>query len=491
MTSVETLRKDAVAQPAFLLVAGRTVGFVASFLIPVVLARLFSRAEFGTYKQLFLIYGTIYGLAQAGMAESLYYFIPRRPDEAGRHVANAFATIALVAVACAVLLYLARSDVAAWMTNPELAGYLPLLALFLAVTLTSVVFEIAMVSRKRHLGAAAVYAGTDLLRTACLVVPALALRGLRGVLAGAVAFAVIRLAAMLACLRREFGRGLRIDVSLWRGQLIYALPFGVAVGVEIVQANLHQYFVASRFNTETFAIYAVGCLQIPLVDLICTTTANVMMVKMAEDGDGEHLTALTLWHDTTCRLAMVVFPLAVLLLLTARGIIVTLFTARYLASVPIFMIWCLTILPSALSVDAVLRVYARTRFLLAMNVLRLALIAATIGWFLSTFGLAGAVMVTLLSTGFVKALGVFRIARLLNVGVRDVLPWRRLGALAIQAGVAAVPAFWVNRAASWPAPATVVVTGVVYASTFAAFWWLSTHSDRAGVVTSTNRVPST
>jgi O-antigen/teichoic acid export membrane protein len=491
MTSVET-RKDALAQPALLLVAGRTIGFVASFLIPVVLARLFSRAEFGTYKQLFLIYGTIYGLAQAGMAESLYYFIPRRPDEAGRHVTNAFATIALVAVGCSVLLYLARSDVAAWMTNPELAGYLPLLALFLAVTLASVVFEIAMVSRKRHLGAAVVYAGTDLLRTACLVMPALAFRDLRGVFAGAVAFAVIRLAGMLAYLRREFGRGLRIDVSLWRRQLVYALPFGVAVGVEIVQANLHQYFVASRFNAETFAIYAVGCLQIPLVDLICTSTANVMMVKMAEEGgEGEHRAALTLWHDTTCRLATIVFPLAVLLLLTARGIIVTLFTARYLASVPIFMIWCLTILPSALSVDAVLRVYARTRFLLAMNVLRLALIAATIGWFLSTFGLAGAVMVTLLGTGFVKALGVFRIARLLNVGVRDVLPWRRLGALAIQAGVAAVPAFWVNRAASWPAPATVVVTGIVYASTFTAFWWLSTSSDRAGVVTSTSRVPST
>src|SRR5215831_11853529 len=474
MTSVETLRKDAVAQPAFLLVAGRTVGFVASFLIPVVLARLFSRAEFGTYKQLFLIYGTIYGLAQAGMAESLYYFIPRRPDEAGRHVANAFATIALVAVACAVLLYLARSDVAAWMTNPELAGYLPLLALFLAVTLTSVVFEIAMVSRKRHLGAAAVYAGTDLLRTACLVVPALAFRGLRGVLAGAVAFAVIRLAGLLAYLRREFGRGLRIDVSLWRGQLIYALPFGVAVGVEIVQANLHQYFVASRFNAETFAIYAVGCLQIPLVDLICTSTANVMMVKMAEEaGDSKRETALALWHDTTCRLATVVFPLAALLLLTARGIIVSLFTVRYLASVPIFMIWCLTIVPSALSVDAVLRVYARTRFLLGMNVVRLALIATSIGWFLSTFGLAGAVMVTLLSTSLVKAIGVIQISRLLRVGFGDVLPWRRLAGVAIQAAIAAVPAFWVNRAATWPAPATVVATGAVYALTFGAIWWLA------------------
>jgi O-antigen/teichoic acid export membrane protein len=488
MTSVETRRRDAVAQPATLLVAGRTIGFVASFLIPVVLARLFSRAEFGTYKQLFLIYGTIYGLAQAGMAESLYYFVPRRPDEAGRHVMNAFATIALVAVGCAALLYVARTDIARWMTNPDLAGYLPLLALFLAVTLASVVFEIVMVSRKRHMGAAAIYAGTDLLRTACLVVPALALRGLRGVLAGAAAFAVIRLAGMLAYLRHEFGPGLRIDLPLWRGQLIYALPFGVAVGVEVVQANLHQYFVASRFNADTFAIYAVGCLQIPLVDLICTSTANVMMVKMAEEAGGDqHRMALTLWHDTTCRLAMIVFPLAALLLLTARGIIVTLFTVRYLASVPIFMIWCLTILPSALSVDAVLRVYARTRFLLAMNVLRLALIAGTIGWFLSTFGLAGAVMVTLLSTSLVKALGVFRIARLLNVGVRDVLPWRRLGELAIQASLAAAPAFWVTRAAPWPAPATVVVTGIVYVSTFLALWRLSTSWDRARVLASSEQ----
>ena len=35
------------------------------------------RAEFGTYKQLFLIYATLFGVAQLGMAESLYYFIPR------------------------------------------------------------------------------------------------------------------------------------------------------------------------------------------------------------------------------------------------------------------------------------------------------------------------------------------------------------------------------------------------------------------------------
>jgi O-antigen/teichoic acid export membrane protein len=64
MITVQKLREGALSRPAFLLVAGRTTGFVVSFVIPVVLARLFSRADFGTYKQLFLIYATFYGLAQ-------------------------------------------------------------------------------------------------------------------------------------------------------------------------------------------------------------------------------------------------------------------------------------------------------------------------------------------------------------------------------------------------------------------------------------------
>ena len=153
------------------------------------------------------------------MAESLYYFIPRQPGDAGRHLTNALVTLALVAAGCAALLFAARTGIAAWMTNPDLARYLPLLAVFLACSLVSVAFEIVMVSRKKHVAAATVYAGSDVVRTACLIVPALAIGGLRGVLAGATAYAALRLAAMLVYFWREFGNGLRCDSTLWRGQL--------------------------------------------------------------------------------------------------------------------------------------------------------------------------------------------------------------------------------------------------------------------------------
>jgi O-antigen/teichoic acid export membrane protein len=463
----EWFSRDGISKPALLLVAGRTVGFAMAFAIPVVLARRFDRAAFGTYKQLFLIYATLYGLAQLGAAESLYYFVPRAAAQAGKRVANAIVTLVLTGVVCLAVLVVARERIANWLSNTALGEYVPLLGVFLALTLVSAAFEIVMVCRREERTAAATYAGSDLVRTAVFVAPALAFGTLRAVLVGAVIFAAARVTAMLVYFWREFGAEFRVDLALWRDQLAYALPFALAVGIEVVQANFHQWVVATRFDAATFAIYAVGCLQIPLVDLVCTSTCNVMMVKMANAGPDGERTALTLWHDTTARLASLMFPLAAFLLVASHSIIVILFTSAYAASVPVFMVWCLMVLPSAFAVDGVLRAYAQTRFLLVMNIVRLALVAGLIGWFIGRFSLVGAVLVTLAATTIVKTAALARIARLWKVGFATVLPWKRLALVAAQAAVAAVPAWLVVRAAARPPVVTLILSAFAYGATFA------------------------
>src|ERR1044071_3484774 len=199
-----------------------------------------------------------------------------------------------------------------------------------------------------------------------------------------------------------------------------------------------------------------------------------MMVKMAEVGSDDTRSALALWHDTTARLASIIFPLAAFLLLTAQSVIVFLFTAKYLASVPVFMVWCLMILPSAFAVDGVLRVYAQTRFLLVMNAVRLAIVAALIGWFIATWSLIGAVLVTLAATTIVKTAALVRIARLLQVGFADVLPWKRLAALAAPA---ARPAWILPRVWTAPPRAIIAMSGAVYTLTFALIWFLRTRPE--------------
>ena len=80
------------------------MGFLATFFIPVVLVRVFDPVDFGTYRQLFLIFTTVFYAAQFGMAESLYYFMPLNPAQSSRYVVNSIVALAAAGVVCLALI---------------------------------------------------------------------------------------------------------------------------------------------------------------------------------------------------------------------------------------------------------------------------------------------------------------------------------------------------------------------------------------------------
>jgi O-antigen/teichoic acid export membrane protein len=331
-----------------------------------------------------------------------------------------------------------------------------------------------MVARKRFRSASWIYASLDTLKAGLFIVPALVTGQLGWLVGGAVAFAAARSLVAFWYLSREFGVDtLRPDAELLRRQLAYAVPFALSGIVETINTNLHQYAISYHFDAATFAIYAVGCLQIPLVDFLTTSSARVMMVRMAEEiRDGQSRVVVAVWRDTTRKLALVFFPLAVLLLLSGREIILFLFTERYAASVPVFMVSVLFLLMSPLQVDAVLRVYAQTRFLVVLNLVRLVFIAALITWFLAEFHLIGAILVTVLGTALVKGLALARIRGLLGVRGTEVLPWGSLARVLGAAGAAAVPVLAIKAGLELGPLAALLVTGPVYAAAYAGAAYL-------------------
>jgi O-antigen/teichoic acid export membrane protein len=463
---------ESVFKPALLLMSGRTVAFAATFFIPLVLARVFDPAQFGTYKQLFLIWSTVYSIAQLGMASSLYYFLPRAPRMAGGYVANCLLFLAATGLACLGLIVIAAPKLSHWLSNQELSQYLPWIGLYIGLTMFSTALEIVLISRGRYLWASASYAVSDLVRAAAFIVPALLFRQLDWVLKAAVLLGFLRVAVMLVYFRKEFRGSFKPDRALLGNQLAYAFPFGLAVLVEIVQASLPQYVVSHLFDPATFAIFAVGCLQIPLVDFAASPTSDVMMVKMQERrSEGRMQAVLKIWHDTTWKLALLFFPLAVFLMVDAREFITLLFTRRYISSAPIFMVWCAMILLTTLQVDGVMRVFAQTRFLLVLNLMRLAVIAGLIHWSLGQFHLIGAALVTVLATLLFKAGGLIRMKRLLEVGAVDLLPWRSLGALLAAAMCGVVSSLAIKSLIHVSPLPTILATGVAYTITYVGLVW--------------------
>jgi len=455
--------------PELLLTLGRSAGFVATFFIPVVLVRVFDQATFGTYKQLFLVFATLYFIAQAGLAESLFYFVPKSRELRGAYVANSAIGLGALGLASGALLWAGGPAIAAWLSNAVLAAYLPWIGAFLFLMLASAGLEIVLIARGRFVWAAASYGLSDLLRAALFILPALVTRRLEWVLIGAVAFAALRMVVTLGYFLGEFRGALRPGNGALGEQLSYALPFGAAVLIETIQGNLHQYIVSARFDAATFAIYAVGCLQVPFVDFVAGPAGSVMMVRMSERlADNDRGSILELWHQTTLRLALIFFPLTAMLLVLGRDLIVVLFTPAYAASVPIFLALTLSILFPVLQTDGVLRVFARTRFLLMVNLVRLGLILGSISWFLSAFGLMGAVLVTLSSMVVAKGLMLFDMCRLLKVNVRRLLPWGSLATTAGLAAAAAAPAWVVMKALADHPLAGLAAAGATYAAIYLA-----------------------
>jgi len=218
----------------------------------------------------------------------------------------------------------------------------------------------------------------------------------------------------------------------------------------------------------------VGCLQIPVVDFIMTPATSVMMVRMSEQiGQGRSDGLLAMWHDMSRKLALMFVPLVALLLLNARGIFVLLYTATYLRSVPIFMVWSAAILFTTLPTDAVLRVFAQTRFLLILNIISLVLIAVGIRWFLFRFGLMGAVSITVLIAAFSKGLALLKVKSLLRVSLGELLPWRSLSLVVTAAAAACVPTIALTSQLRLPVVAILLISGAVYSSIFLTLIFIS------------------
>ena len=414
-----------ILKPTLVLMSGRCVAFAATFLIPVILVRTFDQASFGTYKQVFLVYSTLFVLAQFGMAESLFYFLPHNPQGGGRLTVNAVLILGAAGILCAAGLTTGAGLIARLMGNPSVAAFLPALGVYLALTLVGVSLEITMVAHERFLLAACSFAISEAVRAAMFLFPAVISGKLQWLLIGAIAFGLIRVAATGVFLSREFPGALRPDRALFRNQLAYVLPFELAILIDTLQLNFHQYAVSYHFDAATFAIYSVGCLQIPASEFLAGPASNVMMVRMAEDlRDRQPRSAFEVWDETVRKLILLLVPLTGILVVCGRDLIVLLFTKAYIASVPIFLLWALSTALQALPTDAVLRVFADTRTILRLNIIRFLIVVVGIGFALSRFGLVGPVLVTIGAAALAKLMALFRIATLTKVNIRQVINWK-------------------------------------------------------------------
>ena len=447
------------------LMLARLLAAAATFVLPAILARVLLPASYGTFKQAWLVASTIRYVLPLNLPASLYYFVPREPERRRDVVAQVVLLCAALGLVAGIALLAAGPLLARGFANPELDAHLPWIAAFTALLVAGSPLDAAYAALGRLRAAAVTRVATEVGRAAAMVVGVLVTRDVTGLFAGILVSSAIRAALCLGLLGREFGLVPSRETA--RELLRYALPLAAAFLLAMPQQQFHQYAVGAAVPAAAFAVYMVGCFQLPLVDVLYTPVSEILQLGLAEEDGAGGRGHLALFHEAVSRLAFALLPAMVVLWVVAPTFLSFLFGEAYVGAAPVMRLALLSIAFSALPLDGVMRARAQNRFMLGVSALRLALTVALVLAGLRAWGPVGAMAGHLVAEGASRALLLARAARVLGATLRTVLPLRDLSRQAA-AALAGAPAAWLGLGFASHAFPRLAAAGLLYAAVYLA-----------------------
>lgn len=431
------------------LILARFCTALLTVVIPLVLARGLSLPDYGTYKQLFLIFSTLFFIVPFGMVQGIYFFLPRS-DVRRPYVTHVLMYLAVVGVAAAAAIVLGSGEVARLFHNPALVRFRWPLAIYTGALVGAAPLEISLTAQNKTKQSAICYLISDSTRALALTVPVLLGRGLTGAMDASALYAVLRWGVALAVLIPGT-KGPWFSRAQLKAQVHWALPFGFAMAIAIPQQWMHQYVVSALVTPKMFALYAVGCFQLPIVNLLYTPTSEVLMVRIGELEKANRLAeGLEAFREAVGKLSLVFLPCAAFLWAASPEFIGAMFGAKYLPAVPIFRVSVVGIVLAIFPLDGALRARNCTRHILFSYAVKMAVTVPLVLWLVHRMGMIGGIISWAVAECVGKAVLAVRVPWALSapgerIRARRLVPWRELFRAACAAALAA-GGVWVARA---------------------------------------------
>lgn len=466
-----------LTQRAALLMIANVIAAAISFALPPVLTRVMSVPDYGLYKQAFQIMASALALLNLQVAVSVFYFSAREPAKKLQVALNVMLFYGLIGAFVFLVFLVWPSWVTLIFHGSDLVPHIPLLGFAILCSLVSTNLDAVPIAAGDIGKASALIVLSQLSKAVVMIVAGLVFGSLTAILIAAVIQSLVQTAFMVIYIRRRYGRFFAaLDWPLFKAQIGNALPFGVGGIVAIVQNDMHNYFVSYHFDPANFAIYAVGCFQLPLLGMLAGSFANALNPDLAKHKEaGDYQAIIHLWMEVICKLAFFFVPTFVLLFLLRSEFIKALYTAKFIASTPIFAIYLVNMLLGIAMHMHILRLFEQLKFFRLK--LYLALIPVTLGALylgLQTGGLMGVAIAAVCIQILDFAITMTMITRELGMSRRDLrqlVPVLRIAAAAAAAAlVTLVPRYaLLHTHALLKFMVCAVIFGLVYVGAAFAF----------------------
>lgn len=410
--------KSLKKQSAGLLFA-KVVGFAFAFMIPLLVVRFLNQEQVGVYRQSFQIVTNAMAFLSLGLAMSAFYYLSREPEKRASAVFNIllfhFTTGGLAFFA---LLFFPQI-LGNLFQSQEMTALAPLIGVAIWLGMTSVFLETIAVANQETLLSTVFIISAQLSKTLLIIAAVTYFRSVEAIIYAAIIQGAIQTVVLLIYLNSRFPRfWTTFSFKFLREHLAYALPFGFAGVLWVMQSDMHTYFVGWKFSDAEYAVYAYGCFQIPLIAMLSESVIAVLLPRMSQlqlTDDRREMIRVT--GRAMQKLSLFYFPIFIFLMIVSETLVITLFTRDYLASVPVFRV-NLLLLPILIFLsDPIVRSYKELgRFLLVLRICMFIVLFGTLYFSINNLTMTGVIAVAVASK-FVESV-IAEIVIFYKIGVK-------------------------------------------------------------------------
>ena len=204
------MSRKSLTSRALWLLSAKTVAYLISFALPLILVRRLDQTSFGLYKQAFQIINSAVVILPVGFMMSAYYFLPRETtaERRGAVVTNILFFYYLLG-ALVLLLLLSWPGVLAYFAGEQdsaiFVGYAPLIGLTILFWVGSSFLEVVAVANDESHLATLFIINAQVTKTGLLVIAAIWFGSVRALLWAAMAQGIIQAFVLQAYLYSRFG----------------------------------------------------------------------------------------------------------------------------------------------------------------------------------------------------------------------------------------------------------------------------------------------
>ncbi len=404
----------------------------------IVAAQIYSKAVYGNFRQVWLIYYLFSSFFVLGLPKAILYFFPlEKNKDRPSLISQIFSALSVSAIVFATVIFFISPVIGKSFSNPSIIPLLRVFSVYIALNLpTEIMIPLYLADHKL------VKAGkTQIIFALFYLLPLIIFIffkfSLIYIFSALAVVTLFKLAWTWQTIRAEYGLKINLDINdKLRLILKYSIPISLSAIVGVSYDYLDKFLISIFYTNTFFAVFAIGTLKIPLIDIITYQLANSLVPTLSKlYKHNKNKLFLELWHAPIRRVTLIIYSAMFYFFFFADPIIPLIFSEKYIASIPIFKSYLLIMFLRITAYSPVIQALGETKHIFRGSIIGIFMNLVISLVLIGKIGYWGPVIGTIVANFFVILYYLFIIQGKLKIKFKEILPFKLLLMIALDVAI--------------------------------------------------------